>query len=127
MDSDPPDQAYPSSIMQDGLQPSDGSVFPSSHSSSGCLNPSPHITSQVFFSTFGDVPPSHCVQVLDDEIDPPVQIKLSSIAHDALQPSPESVFPSSHVSSPSYTLESPHLTSQTLLSLLGDEPSREQS
>ena len=127
MDSDPPDQAYPSSIMQAGLQPSVGSVFPSSHSSSGCLNPSPHITSQEFFSTLGEVPPSHSAQVLGDEIDPPVQIKLSSIAHDALQPSPESVFPSSHVSSPSNILESPHTTTQTLLSSLGDEPSREQS
>ena len=73
MESDPPDQAYPSSIMQAELQPSDEYVFASSHSSSGCLNPSPHITSQAFLSTLGDVPPSHCVQVLGDEIDPPVQ------------------------------------------------------
>ena len=117
-DGDPPEQLYPSSIVQVALQPSKLEVSPSSHSSVLCLRPSPHVASQVALSELCFLPSAdQSVQVSAEDIVPPEQAKFVSIIHEASHPSPGVVSPSSHCSVLCFML-SPHLASQLYLSAL---------
>ena len=117
-DGDPPEQLYPSSIVQVALQPSKLDVSPSSHSSVLCFRPSPHIASQVDLSALCFLPSAdQSVQVSTEDIVPPEQAKFVSIIHKTSHPSPGVVSPSSHCSVLCFML-SPHLASQLYLSAL---------
>lgn len=120
---DPPLQIYDSSIAeQSEAQPSDGSVFPSSHTSLPALRPSPHTVSQVSLSPFGEYPSSQAVQVSAVVVVPPIQMKLSSIVVQSEEHPSESVsLLSSQTSSPALS-PSPQVVTQVSLSPLGENP-----
>jgi hypothetical protein len=86
-------------MVQSALQPSLGTVLPSSQASLDALNPSPQLLTQTLGSELSQVKP-HSTEQLDE------------------QPSPLSVSPSSHVS-PVTTLLSPHTGVKVLLSHTG--------
>ena len=101
--------------------PSPLAVFPSSHVSEACLNPSPHWTVQLVCVTSGLVPPVQAVQVSMVVGVPPVQIYPASIVQVALQPSPGVVFPSSHPS-PASLSPSPQIARFLLSVLFSNSP-----
>ena len=60
------------SIVQFAAQPSFATIFPSSHSSEGCRNPSPHSATQAERSTFGVIPLPHPAQTSGVKFVPPL-------------------------------------------------------
>ena len=120
----PPVHIYPASIeVQERFHPSPLAVFPSSHVSEACLNPSPQITTHEVLPPFGLVPPVHAEQVSAVVVDPPVQIYPGSIVEQMLlHPSPFAVLPSSQASA-ALTNPSPQITIHAELPILGLVPS----
>ena len=109
------------SITHKELHPSPLITLLSSHPSEECLSPSPQLTVQADLATLGEVPRVQSVQVSGFVHVPPVQAYIASILQVELQPSPFTVFLSSHCS-----LEclrpSPHCTVQESFPIFGDVP-----
>lgn len=109
---DPPVQVNPSSIsVQSPLQPSLSSVFPSSHTSSSILKPSPQIGIQVSWASFGSYLAAQVVQVSAVDASPPVQIYVASIVEQSAEQPSSNVLLSSHVS-PVTLFPSPQIGTQ---------------
>ena len=75
------------SIVQAELHPSLSALLSSSHSSVGCLSPSPHLMSQTVLPGLGEVPPVHSLQLSLAVIEPPFQMCMLSIVQEELHPS----------------------------------------
>lgn len=95
-------QVYPSSVSHCEDQPSPSKMFPSSQSKEleDEIMPSPQII----------------IQISGEFDDPPTQLYPSSVVHDELQPSPETVLPSSHCAE--NLIPSPHVSLHAVAGLL---------
>lgn len=107
--------------MQVELHPSLLLVLLSSHSSVGCLRPSPQIVAQAVFRAFGDCPPYQRSQVSGVVVDPPLHIPKVSKVHVEEHPSPSTKLLLSHCSVACLS-PSPQLTVHNDLATFWDVP-----
>ena len=117
----PPVQMYMFSMAQAELHPSPLPVSLSSHSSLGCLSPSPHWIAQASLAGLGDSPPVQRVQASKPVVEPPAQAYIVSMAQAELHPSLLTALLSSH-SSLGCSSPSPQMVAQAVFPGFGDWP-----